>query len=72
MIDNHIETLKAKASGIEKRLCETKEDLPAEKIISLCKELNETISIINYLHQIKSVREKSPIIQPNKKIQIVQ
>lgn len=64
MIDQHISELKSKAEGIEKRLCDTNESLPAEKIISLCKELSDLISAMNYLVNMKRVREGEKKIQP--------
>jgi hypothetical protein len=61
MIEAHIKTLTDKASGIEKRLCETEETLSAEVIIALVKELSESINTANYLLQMKQVRQPALI-----------
>lgn len=72
MIDNHIEILTKKAEGIENRLCETKEILTADKLMSLLKELGETINALQYLMNIKKVREQDKMIKPvNNKLSLI-
>lgn len=64
MIDQHIETLRKKAEGIERRLCETDETLNAEKLMAILKELGETVQCMQYLSNIKAVREQNALVKP--------
>jgi hypothetical protein len=64
MIDEHINTLTEKAKGIERRLCETSEKLEADKIVVLCEQLSKYIGAMNYLQNIKAVREGEKKVKP--------
>lgn len=72
MIDKHIEELRAKATGIEKRLAETNEKLSADEIIKLCYALSDHTNAMNYLLNIQKVRESEKLIQPvNNKLSLI-
>ena len=66
MIDHHIETLTKKAQGIETRLFETQEDLPADKLMPIVDELYRTVGALNFLLQVKAAKNPSPIIKMGK------
>lgn len=68
MIDQHIKVLEDKLNGMARRLFKTQETLPADKIISLCKELSEVATWRQYLLNLKAQQEQqkqqSKIIKP--------
>lgn len=66
MIDTHIETLKELAEQQERELCETTDTFTADVIMQKCAAMQRTITTLQYLLQIKAVR------QSNGKVKTVQ
>lgn len=71
-IENHINTLKEKAQGIERRLCETEEKLDADQIVVLAEKLSKYIQSMDYLLNIKMVRDENKKIKAATPAQILQ